>query len=142
MVKTNYDIITSKLKYKGTIMVFILYSLRHGTNVDRMLNLITMGITISRDIIWINTTYGRWKERQNEALQDLPVYELRIARTIPDTHPINEIITVENDEINVVLHEQEPPITPSRELTSLLQDDHPSLSGSTRSSSHTLLFDF
>lgn len=139
IVKTNYDKITSKLRDKGTTMVFIGYSLDHGTNVYRMLNLNTMGITISRDIIWLNVTYGNWIERKDYSVPDLPVYEFLHARTIPLTPHVNEIISINNDEINVVLNEQDNPVTPSRELTQLMTDDHPILSGQTRSTSHTLL---
>ena len=69
-----------------------------------MLNLRTLGIIISRDIICLNITYGRWKYKQNVDLPDIPVYELRISHSITTTTPINDIITVEDDEINVVLH--------------------------------------
>lgn len=77
VVKTNYDTITAKLKDKGETMLFIGYSLNHGTNVYRILNLKTRGITVSHDIIWLNIKYGKWLEHINDSTPDLPVYELR-----------------------------------------------------------------
>ena len=63
IVKTAYSSLESKLNNKGTPGIFIGYSMNHGTNVYRIFNNKTKGISVSRDIIWLNVSFGIWKSR-------------------------------------------------------------------------------
>ena len=82
VVKTVYTNLTEKMKNKGKSMMFIGYSLSHGTNVFRMLNLDTLGVSTTRDVVWLNKTYGQWISTEPEGTCDLVSYELRSHDTI------------------------------------------------------------
>jgi hypothetical protein len=60
-VVTTKDKIQSKLSNRGTTSMFVGYTEHHSRYVYRMLNLTTNSIINSRDIIWLNKTYGEWK---------------------------------------------------------------------------------
>ena len=60
VVKSSYSSMQSKIKNKGITMLFCGYSLCHGTHVYKMLNLETNRTVITRDIVWLNKTYGEW----------------------------------------------------------------------------------
>ena len=81
VVKDVYDTLHSKIMNKGITMMFIGYSPLHSSHVFHMFNLKNKGVITTRDVTWLNTTYGKWKGIENP-LADLPVYELR-NRTIP-----------------------------------------------------------
>jgi hypothetical protein len=57
-VVTAKDKIQAKLSNQGTTCKFVGYTEHHSRDVYRMLNLITNTIINSRDIIWLNKTYG------------------------------------------------------------------------------------
>ena len=61
-VKTQYSNMTQNLANKGETMVFVGYSLNHGSNVYKMYNLKTNNISTSRDIVWLNMNYGKWEK--------------------------------------------------------------------------------
>jgi hypothetical protein len=44
--------------------MFVGYTEHHSRDVYRMLNLTTNSIINSRDIIWLNKTYGEWKNNE------------------------------------------------------------------------------
>jgi hypothetical protein len=57
-VVTTKDRIQAKLRNGGTTCMFVVYTEHHSRDVYRMLNLTTNSIINSRDIIWLNKTYG------------------------------------------------------------------------------------
>lgn len=63
VVKITYSEITSKLKNKGYMMMFIGYILSHGSNVYRILNLQTHRVSVTRDVSWINKMYVDWDNK-------------------------------------------------------------------------------
>lgn len=64
VVKTVYGI-SHKLNNKDTTMIFMGYSLKHGTNVFRMYNTETRNCSTTCDVVWLNLLYGEWKELKN-----------------------------------------------------------------------------
>jgi hypothetical protein len=58
-VVTTKDKIQTKLTNQGTC-IFVGYMEHYSRDVCRMLNLTTNSIINSRDIIWLNKTYGEW----------------------------------------------------------------------------------
>jgi hypothetical protein len=63
-VVTTKDKILAKLTNQGTTCMFVGYTEYHSSNVYRMLNLTTNSIINSQDIIWLNKTYGKWKNNK------------------------------------------------------------------------------
>jgi hypothetical protein len=63
-VVTTKDKIQAKLTNRGTTCMFAEYTEYHSRDVYRMLNLTTNSIINSRDIIWLNKTYGEWKNNK------------------------------------------------------------------------------
>jgi hypothetical protein len=57
-VVTAKDKIQAKLTNRGTTCMFVGYTEHHSRDIYRMLNLTTNSIINSRDIIWLNKTYG------------------------------------------------------------------------------------
>ena len=53
--------IKAKLDNRGTLCMFIGYSKDHEEDVYRMLNLSTLKVKNTRDVIWLNKCYGEWK---------------------------------------------------------------------------------
>jgi hypothetical protein len=53
--------IRGKLTDRGRACLFLGYSETHAADVYRMLNLDTHRVIHSRDIIWMNKTYGQYK---------------------------------------------------------------------------------
>lgn len=53
--------IRAKLQDRGIPCMFLGYSDNHSGNVNRFLNLKTLKIIHSRDVIWLGKTYGEWK---------------------------------------------------------------------------------
>lgn len=69
--KSNYDGMQAKLKNKGKPMMFIGYSLDHGSNVFKMLNIQTYHTVITRDIVWMGQVYGEWTNKESEEIEDI-----------------------------------------------------------------------
>jgi hypothetical protein len=63
-VITTKDKIQAKLSNRGTTCMFVGYTEHHSRDVYRMLHLTTNSIINSRDIIWLNKTYGEWKNNK------------------------------------------------------------------------------
>ena len=82
VVKTVYTNLREKMKNKGKSMMFIGYSFSRGTNVFRMLNLDTLGVSTTRDVVWLKKTYGKWISTEPEGTCDLVSYERRSHDTI------------------------------------------------------------
>jgi hypothetical protein len=61
---TTKDKIQAKLTNRGTIYMFVEYTEHHWSDVYRILNLTANSIINSRDIIWLNKTYGEWKNNK------------------------------------------------------------------------------
>jgi hypothetical protein len=57
-VVTTKDKIQAKLINRGITCMFVGYAEHHSRDVYSMLNLTTNPIIKSRDIIWLNKTYG------------------------------------------------------------------------------------
>jgi hypothetical protein len=53
--------IRSKLENRGRPCVFLGVAQNHVPDVFRFLNLETKHIIVSRNVIWLNKTYGDWK---------------------------------------------------------------------------------
>jgi hypothetical protein len=60
-VVTTKDKIQAKLSNQGTTCMFVGYTEHQSRDVYRMLNLTTNATINSQDIIWLNKTYGEWK---------------------------------------------------------------------------------
>lgn len=78
VVKTEYSKIQSKVSNKGETFMFVGYYLSHGSNVFRMFNTKTQSVRVTRDVVWLNLTFGQWIDKKHENDHDLPVYEMRI----------------------------------------------------------------
>jgi hypothetical protein len=63
-VVTTKDKIQAKLSNRVTTCMFVGYTEHHSRDVYRILNLTTNSIINSRDIIWLNKTYGEWKNNK------------------------------------------------------------------------------
>jgi hypothetical protein len=63
-VVTTKDKIQAKLSNRGTTCMFVGYTEHHSRDVYRMLNLTTNSIINSRDITWLNKTYGECKNNK------------------------------------------------------------------------------
>ena len=57
----NHEKIKGKLTDRGKVAMFLGYPKTSSTETFRFLNLKTMKIVLSRDVIWINKNYGSWK---------------------------------------------------------------------------------
>jgi hypothetical protein len=57
-------VVTTKEKIRGTTCTLVGYTEHHSREVYRMLNLTTNSIINSQDIIWLNKTYGEWKNNK------------------------------------------------------------------------------
>ena len=58
----NYEKkIKAKLENRGIPCMFVGYSKDHEDDVYRMLNVSTLKIKNTRDVIWLNKSYGEWK---------------------------------------------------------------------------------
>ena len=85
VVKCIYaDTISAKLKNKGETMIFVGYCLSHSPHTYRMFNMKTEHVVFSRDISWLNMTYGFWKKKKKAELEtsimkDSEVREFKIS---------------------------------------------------------------
>ena len=57
---------TQKLTNKCDTMMFVGYSLTHGSNYFKMDNIKTNMLVISLDITWININYGIWITKKDD----------------------------------------------------------------------------
>ena len=67
--------IASKLENKGEVLMFVGYEQKHAINTYRMLNMSTYYIVVTRDIKWLNITFGDFKKISKEDRVNLPVLE-------------------------------------------------------------------
>ena len=56
--------IKAKLGDRGKICMFLGYAQKNTDSTFRMLNIRTKLIVLSRDIIWLNKTYGEYVSRK------------------------------------------------------------------------------
>jgi hypothetical protein len=62
IVEENHNCkIRSKLANRGRVCMFLGHAPNHATDTFRFLNLQTMKVVVSRDVIWLNKCYGDWK---------------------------------------------------------------------------------
>jgi hypothetical protein len=66
-VATTKNKIQGKLSDKGTVCVFVAYAVNHADDVYRLLNSKTKSIIKSRDVVWLNKSYGVWIKLKNDA---------------------------------------------------------------------------
>jgi hypothetical protein len=52
--------IQGKLSNRGSVCAFVGYPSNHASDVYRLLNLKTIHVIKSRNVIWSNNTYGEW----------------------------------------------------------------------------------
>ena len=115
-----------KIKNKGTPAFFIGYSTDHGSNVYKMFNTQTKGISISRDVTWLNLTYGAWKERRtnpdklNNDEGNLRPYHLRIQDSNEVIDQDQEVIHLDYDPEDI-LTERNPEINQEQGNIQLLR---------------------
>jgi hypothetical protein len=55
---TAKEKIQLKLSYRVTVCLFVGYPSNHANDVYRLFNLSTIHVIKSRDVIWLNKTYG------------------------------------------------------------------------------------
>jgi hypothetical protein len=65
-VVTTKNKIQGKLSDKGTVCVFVGYAVNHADDVYRLLNPKTKSIIKSRDVVWLNKSYGAWIKSKND----------------------------------------------------------------------------
>ena len=65
-IVTTKKKIQGKLKDRGTVCMFTGYPPNHACDVYRMLNLKTKHIFNSRDIVWLNKSFGEWDKKDEE----------------------------------------------------------------------------
>ena len=71
--------ISSKMDNKGLTCIFTEYSLQHGIGVFRMFNLQTQRIIITRDVLWLNLTYGQYiKQKQQRTTERTKIYNIQV----------------------------------------------------------------
>jgi hypothetical protein len=63
-VVTTKDDIQSKLKKQGVTYMFMVYSVDHGNDVYRILNLHTKRIINTREFAWLRISYKTWSKNQ------------------------------------------------------------------------------
>ena len=64
-VVTTKKAIQGKLNDRGTVGLFVGYPDNHSADVYRIFNIKTKQIIKSRDLIWLNLSYGNWKSKIN-----------------------------------------------------------------------------
>jgi hypothetical protein len=65
-VATTKNKIQGKLSDKGTACVFVGYAVNHADDDYRLLNPKTKSIIKSRDVVWLNKSYGAWIKIKND----------------------------------------------------------------------------
>ena len=81
--------IQGKLKDRGTVCMFTGYPPNHACDVYRMLNLKTKHIFNSRDIVWLNKSFGEWDKKDEEVNAEIDEQDedelIEEVRKEPDT---------------------------------------------------------
>jgi hypothetical protein len=65
-VVTTKNKIQGKLSNKGTVCVYVGNAVNHADDVYRLLNPKTKSIIRSRDVVWLNKSYGAWIKSKND----------------------------------------------------------------------------
>jgi hypothetical protein len=65
-VATTKNKIQGKLSDIGTVYVSVGYPVNHAHDVYRLLNPKTKSIIKSRDVVWLNKSYGAWMKSKND----------------------------------------------------------------------------
>jgi hypothetical protein len=63
---TTKNKIQGKLSNKGIVCVFVRYAVNHVNDVYRLLNTKIRSIIKSRDVVWLNKSYGTWIKSKND----------------------------------------------------------------------------
>jgi hypothetical protein len=61
--------IQGKLNDRGTVGLFVGYPDNHANDVYRLFNIKTKQIIKSRDLVWLNLSYGYWNKLKNNNIQ-------------------------------------------------------------------------
>jgi hypothetical protein len=64
-VVTKKRAIQGKLSDRGTVGLFVGYPDNHADDVYRIFNIKSKQIIKSRDLAWLNLSYGNWKIKNN-----------------------------------------------------------------------------
>jgi hypothetical protein len=64
-VVTTKKAIKGKLNDRGIVGLFVGYPDNHADDVYRIFNIKTKQIVKSRDLAWLNLSYGNWKSKYN-----------------------------------------------------------------------------
>jgi hypothetical protein len=64
-VVTKKRAIQGKLNDRGTVGLFVGYPDNHADDVYRIFNIKNKQIIKSRDLVWLNLSYGNWKLKNN-----------------------------------------------------------------------------
>ena len=70
-IVTTKKKIQGKLKDRGTVCMFAGYPPNHACDVYRMLSLKTKHIFNSRDIVWLNKSFGEWDKKDEEVNNEI-----------------------------------------------------------------------
>jgi hypothetical protein len=65
-VTTTKNKLQGKLSNKGTVCVFVGYAVNHADDVYRLMHPKTKSIIKSRDVLWLNISYGAWIKSKND----------------------------------------------------------------------------
>jgi hypothetical protein len=60
----NIQTVKTKLEDRGSTSMFLGYAKQHAGTVYRMLNLQNGTLCLSRDVMWLNQSYGEYKKHQ------------------------------------------------------------------------------
>ena len=86
----------SKLHNKGITMIFMGYCHNHSSNTMRMYNVQTRHVVFTRDVVWLNMTYGHWK------------VEIELKENKADEEPMELLIDVVGDKKEMQLVRKYP----------------------------------
>ena len=87
--------IKAKLDNRGTPCMFVGYSKDHEEDVYRMLNLSTLKVKNTRDVIWLNKCYGEWKGIKGYSSHEFEVIKKPSSDTDSSNSVTNENKTME-----------------------------------------------
>ena len=83
------DKIQGKLKDRGQICMFLGYSEDHDTSTYRMLNINTRKVIHTRDLTWLNKTYGEYYNVQQPMIVEIEDDEDEKTNIISDEESVN-----------------------------------------------------
>ena len=101
VIKDQDTSLQSKLKDKGTTVMFLGYAKNHSGDVFRFLKFKTMRVVLSRDVIWLNQLYYHYKNSLKMRIQSVMDIESDVYDKAAKSQP------VENQDTNPGMRQEE-----------------------------------